>query len=48
MKFLPQKLREKQEEFLGKLGINWHLICVVFENNNSHSFVHLFESTAQT
>ena len=50
MKFMPQKFREKQEEFFGKRGINWHISCVVFQEKNYLScltFIHLFESVSQ-
>jgi hypothetical protein len=53
MKFMPQKYREKQEEFFCKRGINWHLSCVVFKNDSLSdslsclAFVHVFDSTAQ-
>ena len=51
MKFLQIKHREKQSEWFGKRGINWHVTCVVTKNVADSgleivSYVHLFESCA--
>ena len=52
MKFLQLKYREKQSEWFGKRGINWHVSCVISKNTADdslqvQSYVHLFDSCAQ-
>ena len=52
MKFIQLKYREKQSEWLGKRGINWHVSSVITRNAEDNgleimSYVHLFESCAQ-
>ena len=52
MKFLQMKYREKQSEWFGKRGINWHVSCVISRNAADdslqiQSYVHLFDSCAQ-
>ena len=52
MKFLQIKYREKQSEWFGKRGINWHVSCVISRNTADdslqvQSYVHLFDSCAQ-
>ena len=52
MKFLQIKYREKQSEWFGKRGINWHVSCVILKNIADDSlqvqaYVHLFDSCAQ-
>ena len=52
MKFLQLKYREKQSEWFGKRGINWHVSCVITRNEADNgleivSYVHLFDSCAQ-
>ena len=52
MKFLQLKYREKQSEWFGKRGINWHVSCVITRNAAGDgleiaSYVHLFDSCAQ-
>ena len=52
MKFLQIKYREKQSEWFGKGGINWHVSCVISRNTADdslqvQSYVHLFDSCAQ-
>lgn len=52
MKFLQLKYREKQSEWFGKRGINWHVSCVITRNEAGNgleivSYVHLFDSCAQ-
>ena len=34
MKYMPLKYREKQQDFFGKRGINWHITCVVFKSSS--------------
>ena len=52
MKFIQLKYREKQSEWFGKRGINWHVSSVITRNAEDNgleimSYVHLFESCAQ-
>ena len=52
IKFIELKYREKQSEWFGKRGINWHVISVIRRNAEDNgleimSYVHLFESCAQ-
>ena len=51
MKFLPWKDREKQTDFYGKRGINWHVSVVLSLDDRSQistdCHVHLFNSVPQ-
>ena len=52
MKFLQLKYREKQSEWFGKRGINWHVSCVITRNAADNgleiaTYVHLFDSCSQ-
>lgn len=52
MKFLQLKYREKQSEWFGKRGINWHVSCVITRNATDNgleiaTYVHLFDSCSQ-
>ena len=53
MKFTQLKYREKQSEWFGKRGMNWHVRCVLSKPTDStgklevKSYVHLFNSCAQ-
>ena len=53
MKFTQLKYREKQSEWFGKQGMNWHVSCVLSKPTDStgklevKSYVHLFNSCAQ-
>ena len=52
MKFLQIKYREKQSEWFGKRGINWHVSYVISKNTADdgpqvQSYVHLFDTCAQ-
>ena len=52
MKSLQLKYMEKQSEWFGKRGINWHVSCVITKNATGDgleiaSYVHLFDSCAQ-
>lgn len=52
MKFLQLKYREKQSEWFGKRGINWHVSCVIKRNAADNgleiaTYVHLFDSCSQ-
>ena len=52
MKFLQMKYLEKQSEWFGKRGINWHVSCGISRNAADdslqiQSYVHLFDSCAQ-
>lgn len=33
MKFLPMAFREKQSEWYGQKGINWHVSVAIFKDN---------------
>ena len=52
MKFTQMKYREKQSEWFGKRGMNWHISCVLSKREDEEqldvtSYVHLFDSCAQ-
>ena len=52
MKFTQMKYREKQSEWFGKRGMNWHISCVLSKREAQEqldvtSYVHLFDSCAQ-
>ena len=50
MKFQPCKFREKQSEWFGKRGLNWHISSVIsVKNGKLHikSYAHLFNSCSQ-
>ena len=52
MKFTQMKYREKQSEWYGKRGMNWHVSCVISKNDKDDnleikSYSHLFDSCAQ-
>lgn len=52
MKFTQLKYREKQSEWYGKRGMNWHVTCVISksptdENLEITSYAHLFDSCGQ-
>ena len=50
MKFTQMKFREKQSEWFGKRGINWHICCVISRKEDKlevTSYVHLFNSCTQ-
>jgi len=52
MKFVQLKYREKQSEWYGKRGINWHVSSVITRSAEGNgleimSYVHLFDSCAQ-
>ena len=52
MKFTQMKYREKQSEWFGKRGMNWHISCVLSKREEEEqldvtSYVHLFDSCAQ-
>ena len=52
MKFLQLKYQEKQSEWFGKRGINWHVSCVITRNAADNgleiaAYVHLFDSCSQ-
>ena len=50
MKFLPQRYREKQSQWFGKRGLNWHISSVISKREGklrTQSFVHLFDSSNQ-
>ncbi|PFX16736.1 hypothetical protein AWC38_SpisGene18980 [Stylophora pistillata] len=53
MKFIQLKYREKQSEWFGNRGINWHVISVITRNAEDNDLeimlnVYLFESCAKT
>ena len=50
MKFTQMKFREKQSEWFGKRGINWHICCVISSKEDKlevTSYAHLFNSCTQ-
>ena len=52
IKFTQMKYREKQSEWYGKRGLNWHVSCIISKSDAGHdlevaSYVHLFDSCAQ-
>lgn len=51
MKFLPSIDREKQTDFYGKKGINWHVSVVLSQNDRAEistdCYAHLFDSIPQ-
>ena len=50
MKFTLIKFREKQSEWFGKRGINWHICCVISRKEDKlevTSYAHLFNSCTQ-
>ncbi|KAK3715349.1 hypothetical protein QZH41_010171, partial [Actinostola sp. cb2023] len=52
MKFTQMKYREKQCEWFGKRGMNWHVSCIISKPANHEdlqivSYVHLFDSCTQ-
>ncbi|CAB3988466.1 Hypothetical predicted protein [Paramuricea clavata] len=52
VKFTQMKYREKQSEWYDKLGLNWHVSCIISTSDTEHdlevaSYVHLFDSCAQ-
>ena len=52
MKCTQMKYREKQSEWFGKRGMNWHISCVLSKREDEEqldvtSYVHLFDSFAQ-
>ena len=50
MKFTQMKFREKQSEWFGKRGINWHICCVISRKEEKlevTSYAHLFNSCTQ-
>lgn len=50
MKFIQMKFREKQSEWFGKRGINWHISSVITKHADTlkiTSYAHLFNSCSQ-
>ena len=52
MKFTQMKYCEKQSEWYGKRGLNWHDSCIISTSDTEHdlevaSYVHLFDSCTQ-
>ena len=50
MKFKQMKFHEKQSEWFGKRGINWHICCVISRKEEKlgvTSYAHLFNSWSQ-
>ncbi|XP_061185097.1 uncharacterized protein LOC133193145 [Saccostrea echinata] len=51
MKFLPIAFREKQSDWYGQKGVNWHVIVCIFKdetlNLKHRTFVHLIDSIKQ-
>ena len=51
MKFLQVKYREKQTDWFGKRGLNWHISSCIFKRDSEKfdvaSYAHLFDSCAQ-
>ena len=51
MKLTQVKYREKQSEWYGKRGMNWHVSCMISKSDTEHdfevaSYVHLYDSCA--
>ena len=48
MKFLQVKYREKQTDWFGKRGLNWHISSCIFKRDSEKfdiiSYAHLFDS----
>ncbi|CAC5421285.1 unnamed protein product [Mytilus coruscus] len=51
MKYLPNMFREKQSDWYGQKGKNWHVIVGIFKNENKdlkhRTFVHIMDSAKQ-
>lgn len=51
MKFLPISFREKQSEWFGQKGINWHISVCIFRGDDNllkhRTYVHLFDFVKQ-
>ena len=51
MKFLQVKYREKQTDWFGKRGLNWHISSCIFKRDSEKfdvvTYPHLFDSCAQ-
>ena len=53
MKFLPIKFRERMDDFYGKCGRSWHMICSIKRASEDEdrvevdTFVHIFDSCTQ-
>ncbi|CAC5391175.1 unnamed protein product [Mytilus coruscus] len=51
MKFLPMSLREKQSDWFGQKGVNWHVSVCIYKSENEElkhrTFAHCVEATKQ-
>ncbi|KAK3107867.1 hypothetical protein FSP39_023918, partial [Pinctada imbricata] len=51
MKFLPRKFREKQSDWFGQRGRNWHATVCIYKDSNSElchrTFTHVLNSVRQ-
>ncbi|VDI58240.1 Hypothetical predicted protein, partial [Mytilus galloprovincialis] len=51
MKFLPMRYREKQSDFFGQKGLNWHVSVAIVKPENAtlqhKTYVHLFDGVRQ-
>ncbi|CAC5417586.1 unnamed protein product [Mytilus coruscus] len=51
MKFLPMHYREKQSDFFGQKGLNWHVSVAIVKPENTtlqhKTYVHLFDGVRQ-
>ncbi|CAG2196655.1 unnamed protein product [Mytilus edulis] len=51
MKFLPMRYREKQSDFFGQKGLNWHVSVAIVKPENTtlqhKTYVHLFDGVRQ-
>ncbi|XP_052097306.1 uncharacterized protein LOC127732267 [Mytilus californianus] len=51
MKFLPMSFREKQSDWFGQKGINWHVSVCIYKSENEElkhrTFAHCVEATKQ-
>nr|XP_022310036.1 uncharacterized protein LOC111115550 isoform X2 [Crassostrea virginica] len=51
MKFLPRKYREKQSDWFGQRGKNWHVSVIIFKASSGElrhrTYTHIFESAKQ-
>ncbi|CAC5367883.1 unnamed protein product [Mytilus coruscus] len=51
MKFLPMSFREKQSDWFGQKGVNWHVSVCIYKSENEElkhrTFAHCVEATKQ-
>ncbi|CAG2245178.1 unnamed protein product [Mytilus edulis] len=51
MKFLPLSFREKQSEWFGQKGLNWHVCVCIYKDNEQNlkhrTYIHVFDFVRQ-